>query len=107
METALRAIDADHSADLTRRARLVDRYGAFTVLHLDGVFFEPPCEIHAYEALGHEALATRASTAEGRTAEWTAARLSARFFLAEGGRASPYADVITRAEQRLSALLVR
>lgn len=105
LETALRAIDADPSPGHPERGRLVERHGAFSVLHLDGLFFEPPCEIHAYESLGHEALATRASTPEGRAAEWTAARLAARFFLAEGGRSSPYVDVATAAEARLGALL--
>jgi tetratricopeptide (TPR) repeat protein len=103
IETALRAIDTVHAPD----SPLVDRYGAFAVLHMEGVFFEPACEIHAYESLGHEALATRASTPEGRVAEWTAARLSARFFLAEGGRASPYAAIATEAEARLTRLLGR
>jgi tetratricopeptide (TPR) repeat protein len=107
IETTLRAIDADHSADQPTRARIVERHGHFAALHLTGVFFEPACEIHAYEALGHEALASRASTAEGRTAEWTAARLSTRFFLAEGGRGSLYASVAEAAEARLTALLTR
>ncbi len=105
IETALRAVDADPSEARPGRGRLLDRYGPFAVLHLDGVFFEPACEIHAYESLGHEALATRAASAEGRAAEWTAARLSARFFLAEGGRASPYAAVAREADARLGALL--
>lgn len=105
VETVLRAIDGDHSADYPARSRLVDRYGAFALLHAEGVFFEPACEIHAYESLGHEALAVRAATDEGRAAEWTSARLSARYFLAEGGRSSPYASVATSAEARLTALL--
>jgi tetratricopeptide (TPR) repeat protein len=107
IESALRAIDADHSATEPARAALVDRHGHFALLHVPGVFFEPACEIHAYESLGHEALATRASTAEGRAAEWTAARLSARFFLAEGGRASIYASTAEAAEARLTSLLAR
>lgn len=105
IETALRAIDGDHSAAHPTRADVVHRYGAFAILHVEGVFFEPACEIHAYESLGHEALAQRAATPEGRTAEWTAARLSARFFLAEGGRASIYAATASEAEARLSQLL--
>lgn len=107
LETALRAIDADHSGERPMRSRLVERHGAFAVLHMDGVFFEPACEIHAYESLGHEALATRAATPEGRAAEWTAARLSARFFLAEGGRSSIYASIANEAETRLTQLLAR
>lgn len=103
IETALRAIDAD--AGSPHRATIAARYGAFAVLHDEGVFFEPACEIHAYESLGHEALATRASTAEGRHAEWTAARHSARYFLAEGGRSSPYASTAIAADARLGALL--
>jgi len=97
IETVLRAIDVDETRG--------DRSGTFAMLHQEGVFFEPACEIHAYESLGHEALARRASTAEGRAREWTAARLSARFFLAEGGAQSIYRDVAVAAEARLTALL--
>ena len=102
IETALRAIDADQSAIRATHAFAVAPHGAFEVLHLGGVFFEPACEIHAYESLGHEALASRASTDAARTAERRAARLSARFFLAEGGSASPYARVAVAAEARLA-----
>jgi tetratricopeptide (TPR) repeat protein len=100
IETALRAIDArPRELDPV----LVERWGAFAPLHAGGVFFEPACEIHAYEALGHEALATRASTPEGRAAELAAARRSTRSFLGTGGRASIYASVALAAEERLSS----
>ncbi len=103
LETVLEAVEAD-------RARLGagdEAAGDFAALHDDAVFFEPACEIHAYEALGHEALATRASTDEGRAAAWTQALRSTRYFLAEGGRASLYADTARDAEARLSARLAR
>lgn len=108
LETALRAMDADRE-----RLRASDAAGPgvasqdFAALHAPSVFFEPPCEIHAYEALGHEALATRAATDEGRVAEWTLALRSTRYFLAEGGRASIYAEAAHDAERRLSARLAR
>ncbi len=103
---AARAIDADPVAhDTPAGAALRARHGAFAALHLDGVFFEPACEIHAYEALGHEALAARASTDDARTSELTAALRSTRYFLAEGGRATIHARAADRAEARLTAAL--
>lgn len=65
-------------------------HGPFAVLHLDFVFFEPRHEIHAYEALGHEARARPADGAVDVT-QLRAALQSWRFFLAEGGSASRWA----------------
>lgn len=104
LESALSAMDADHAR---RSAHGASTENDFAALHEEGVFFEPACEIHAYEALGHEALATRASTDEGRAVEWARALRSTRYFLAEGGRSSIYADAARDAEARLAALLGR
>ncbi len=97
---AQRALEADpippqHPvfADLHRR------HGPFSVLHLDSVFFEPPYEVHAYEALGHEALWTDQGGDGGD--HLTRARRSWRLFLAEGGTASRFA---TLARERLARL---
>ncbi|MCC6874353.1 MAG: hypothetical protein IT378_08640 [Sandaracinaceae bacterium] len=102
---AARALRADPvPADDPRFARLRDRHGAFAVLHLSGVFFEPPCEVHAYEALGHEALAQ--DPASGRSQEELRAALrSWRVFLTEGGNAARYADVARAHVARLERLL--
>ncbi len=106
MADALRAIDADPIAhDTTAGAALAARHGVFAALHLSGVFFEPACEIHAYEALGHEASAVRARNDEARASELAAALRSTRYFLAEGGRASIYVGTAERAEVRLSRAL--
>lgn len=86
---------------------LVSRWGSFAPLHAEGVFFEPECEIRAYEALGHEALAAQASGVEGRHARLESALRSWRAFLTEGGRDGLWA---TRAEEnvrRLEALIAR
>lgn len=80
------------------------RHGAFAVLHLAFVFFEPRHEIHAYEALGHEA---RARAAEGAidADALRAALQSWRYFLAEGGTASRWAASARRHVERLEAEL--
>jgi tetratricopeptide (TPR) repeat protein len=69
------------------------RHGLFAVLHLPGVFFEPPCEIHAYEGIGHEALARGASSAEQAEEERSEALTSWRRFFAEGGNESRFAEI--------------
>lgn len=77
-------------------------HGAFAVLHLDFVFFEPRYEIHAYEALGHEALAR---PAEGGVdvGELRLALEKWRHFLDEGGSASRWAPRARRHVERLEA----
>ena len=80
------------------------RHGAFAVLHLAFVFFEPRHEIHAYEALGHEARARPADGAVDGDA-LRAALQSWRYFLAEGGTASRWAASARRHVERLEAEL--
>ena len=53
------------------------------VLRSDGVFFEPEHEIHAYEGLGHEALAARSDA--DRALELAAAAASYRAFIDAAG----------------------
>jgi hypothetical protein len=77
------------------------RWGPFAALHDPGVFFEPRHEIRAYEALGHECLASRSASAEGRRMQLERARASWRFFLLEGGDEGRWAEP---AHAALSAL---
>jgi tetratricopeptide (TPR) repeat protein len=108
LSDAARAIGAEPPAHhTTADAALASQHGVFAALHQPGVFFEPACEIHAYEALGHEALAATAATREARASELGAALRSTRYFLAEGGRSTVYASVAERAEARLSAALAQ
>lgn len=100
-------VEAPRSPDdpMSAMARaLVGRFGSFAPLHAEGVFFEPECEMRAYEALGNEALAAEASTAEGRRARLEAALASWRAFLAEGGREGPWA---ARAAENIARLEAR
>lgn len=100
---ARRAIQEDPVAG-SRYTDLSRRHGPLAILHLDGVFFEPPYELHAYEALGHEAMAR--DPAGGVDAEeLRRALVSWRFFLAEGGNASRYAATARRHAARLEAEL--
>lgn len=86
---------------------LVGRFGSFAPLHAEGVFFEPECEMRAYEALGHEALSAEASTDEGRRARLESALGSWRAFLEEGGREGPWGARAEENVSRLEALLSR
>jgi tetratricopeptide (TPR) repeat protein len=99
--------DALHDAGLAidAGASITMEHGVFAPLHAPIVGFDPPCEIHAYEAIGHEALASRASSDEARASELEAALRSTRYFLAEGGRESRYAATAESAEARLSAAI--
>lgn len=80
--------------------RLVRTHGPLAVLHHPSVAFEPACELHAYTALVHRALAEQAND-EDRVTHLREARIALRTFLAAGGSASPYGLM---AEQRLRAL---
>ena len=79
--------------------RVHREHGAFAVLHLDFVFYEPPYEIHAYEAIGHEAYAQMEP--EERAAHLARAQRSWRLFLAGGGTASRFA---ARAREHLAQI---
>lgn len=100
LETAYRAIREDPiPADDPRFRDLHRRHGPFAVLHLDGVFFEPSYEVHAYEAIGEEAWArdpdaSREEHLRNALRRW-------RLFLAEGGTTSRFAP---HARGRIAAL---
>lgn len=104
LEAAHRAIREDPiPADDPRFRDLHREHGAFAVLHLDGVFFEPPYEIHAYEAIGHEAWARDPDVS--REEHLRSALRSWRLFLAEGGTTSRFAvharEHVARLEEEL------
>lgn len=103
---AARAIRADPVPAVMRASwQAASRdHGPFAVLHLDGVFFEPRYEIHAYEALGHEARA-RPEAGSVDTAELGEALSSWRFFLAEGGASSRWGAIARAHVERLEAEL--
>jgi tetratricopeptide (TPR) repeat protein len=92
LRTATRALREDPVQADPYFAAALAAHGRFAILHLDGVFFEPRCEIHAYEALGHEALA-RADEGPAQSVELGRALRSWRLFLAEGGTASRFAPI--------------
>lgn len=104
LEVAHRAIREDPiPPDDPRFSALHRRHGAFSVLHLDTVFFEPSYEIHAYEAIGHEAHA-RDPDAD-RASHLRQALRSWRLFLAEGGTTSRYATHAREHAERLEAVV--
>jgi tetratricopeptide (TPR) repeat protein len=88
---------------------VVARHGALAALHVPGVAFDPRWEIHAYEALAHEARAAAARAGrlpggdETAEAETERARRSLRAFFAVGGERSPYRASAERALVRLGA----
>lgn len=101
-------VEAPRSPDdpMSAPARtLIGRFGSFAPLHAEGVFFEPECEIRAYEALGHEALSAQASAEEGRRARLESALGSWRAFLEEGGRDGLWAARAEENVRRLEAIL--
>jgi tetratricopeptide (TPR) repeat protein len=74
----------EHEAALAHARKAVDAEGGrMQVLRSDGVFFEPEHEIHAYEGLGHEALAARSDA--DRALELAAAAASYRAFIDAAG----------------------
>lgn len=96
---AARALREDPiPSDDPRFRDLHERHGRFSVLHLGGVFFEPAYEIHAYEALGHEAAA---AGVEDGARQRAAALRSWRLFLAEGGTSSRF---VARAREHVERL---
>lgn len=105
VEMACAAIDVGLPTEVAsleeERGATRARWGPFAALHDPGVFFEPRHEIRAYEALGHECLASRSASAEGRRMQLERARASWRFFLLEGGDEGRWAEP---ARAALSAL---
>lgn len=99
---AARALREDPiPGDDPRFRRLYEAHGRFSVLHVEGVFFEPAYEIHAYEALGHEAAA---ADVEDGARQRAAALRSWRLFLAEGGTGSRFAAIAREHVERLEGL---
>lgn len=107
LEAACAAIDIglpdEYPALAAARAEVRARWGPFAALHDADVFFEPASEVRAYEALGHECLASRSASAEGRAAQRERARASWRYFLLEGGAEGPWAASARTAEARLGS----
>jgi tetratricopeptide (TPR) repeat protein len=74
----------EHDAALAHARKAVDAEGGrMQVLRSEGVFFEPEHEIHAYEGLGHEAIAGRDDA--DRALELSAAAGSYRAFIDAAG----------------------
>jgi tetratricopeptide (TPR) repeat protein len=71
------------------------------VLRSDGVFFEPPNELHYYEGLAHEALAAHDDAA--RAHELRAATVSYRAFLAGAGEHGSFTQAGQAALERVQA----
>lgn len=90
----------EHAEALDRARTALASEAGLGALRDPGVFFEPPFEIHWYEALAHEASAGLEPTRADR--HLAAARESWRHFLSEGGATeSPWGSL---AEERLAAI---
>lgn len=103
LETAGQAIREDPAGADPDAQRLHRAHGPLAVLHLESVFFEPPWELHAYEAIGHEAWAREPGV--DRTEHLRSALRSWRLFLTEGGITSRYAAHARAHAARLEGLL--
>lgn len=91
----------DAAGALARAREATSAGGGLGVLRMEGVFFEPPHELHHYEGLGHLALAELAPTPTERLSELRDARRSFERFLDEGGAQGPFA---APARARLAAV---
>ena len=79
----------DHARAIERLQRAFGAGGeALLVLRGEGVFFVPPYEVHAYEALGHEARASLLASPAEQSTELRAAATSHRAFLAGAAHAA-------------------
>lgn len=98
--TALRGdpIPPDHPDFI----QLHRQHGPMTVLHIAGVFFEPAYEVHAYEALGYEAMRNMTSPYLGSEVATERALRSWRTYLTEGGASSRFAEIARQHIERLS-----
>lgn len=102
--TAQRAIQGDPVPDDNPSLGIDHRtHGPMAILHSILVFFEPAAEVHAYDALGWEALARRASGQEDRRELLERALRSWRQFLHDRGGASPYSQHAQQAIARLES----
>ncbi|MGF1468050.1 MAG: hypothetical protein ACFCGT_18160 [Sandaracinaceae bacterium] len=106
----------DHEAALSRawqavqanpaglNPHLTRTHGPFAVLHAEWVFFEPPSEIHAYQALGREAIAER-ERGDRRAIALREALRQWHLYLEAGGT-SPAFDRVARGHvERLEGLV--
>jgi tetratricopeptide (TPR) repeat protein len=101
---AQRAIAADPTAAIPRIRFDHSLYGPMAILHSPRIaFFEPRHELHAYDAIGWEALARQATIPESRQDLLRRARQSWNLFLTDGGNAERFADHARRAAARLDA----
>jgi tetratricopeptide (TPR) repeat protein len=105
LEAASRAMREDPIRGHPDYAHLTRRHGSFAILHLPFVFFEPACEIHAYEALGHEA-SSRADGVEASAHRRDLARAlrSWRRYLSEGGAVTRFGNEARAEVERLERL---
>jgi tetratricopeptide (TPR) repeat protein len=102
------AVALERSGDHARAVERLQRaFGAggegLLVLRGDGVFFVPAYEIHAYEALGHEARAAMLATPAEQSAQLRAAATSHRAFLAGAAHAGRLGAPMTRAAAHAAA----
>jgi tetratricopeptide (TPR) repeat protein len=96
-----RAQPGDHRLRLDRRA-----HGPMAILHSRRlVLFEPSYEVHAYDGLGWEALASLDEGRDPREDLLRRARLAWTSYLTGGGNASVHAEHASRAAARLDAEL--
>ena len=94
----------EHDAALEQARKAVDAdAGRMQVLRSDGVFFEPAHDLHAYEGLGHEALAARPDA--DRSLELTRAAASYRAWLDAAGDAHAFAAAARSDLERVQAAL--
>jgi tetratricopeptide (TPR) repeat protein len=105
---AQRAIDADPVPDDVARLGIDHQsHGPMAILHSTLVFFEPAHEVHAYDALGWEALARRAGGDADRRELLERAVRAWREHLTGGGNAGAYADHARGAVERIEQELRR
>lgn len=87
----------EHHASLETARKALSVYGgSMEVLRSDGVFFDPPSEIHFYEGLGHLARAETLMAGEERTAAARSAEQSWRTYLALAEDEDPWIDLARR-----------
>ena len=77
------------------------------VLRSQGVFFDPPSEIHYYEALGHMATADALGPSTARRSALQAAALSWQHYLALSEEDDPWRDLAERHAVEVRSMLGR
>lgn len=87
----------EHRAALESARQAMSVYGgSMEVLRSDGVFFDPPSEIHFYEGLGYLAKAETQGDANGRRREARSAEESWRAYLAIAADDDPWRELAQR-----------